>query len=114
MTRGYTVQISNLAASWSAEQAKTDAAFQLVLAAERAGLDPQDLETAFDRQSGVADDLADTIAGIPARTAGEAAAKFRILLQRYADGHGGFDQAEPIFAFLADLEELARCEAIAA
>lgn len=108
------MQITQLAASWSAEQAKADAAFQAVQAAEQAGRNPDALAEAFDRQAGKADDLADTIAAMTARTAAEAAAKFRILLQRYGDGQGGFDQAEPIVAFLADLEELARREAIAA
>lgn len=114
MNRGHTVQITTLATSWAAEQAKADAAFRQVQAAEQAGRNPDALEAAFDRQAGRADDLADTIAGTPARTAAEAATKFRILLQRYGDGQGGFDQAEPIAAFLADLEELARREAIAA
>lgn len=114
MNRGHTVQITQLAASWSAEQAKADAAFQALRAAEQAGRDPEALAEVFDRQAGLADDLADAIAAMTVRTAAEAAAKFRILLQRYSDGQGGFDQAEPMFAFLADLEELARRAAIAA
>ena len=108
------MQITTLATSWAAEQAKADAAFRQVQAAEQAGRNPDALAEAFDRQAGRADDLADTIAATPARNASEAAAKFRILLQRYGDGQGGFDQAEPIVAFLADLEELARREAIVA
>jgi|GEM_PF-3915036 len=108
------MQISRLAASWATEQAKADAVFRRLKAAEQAGLEANSIEAIFDRQAGLADELADTIAATPARTASEAAAKFRILLQRYGDGAGGFDQAAPIFAFLADLEELARREAIAA
>lgn len=108
------MQITTLATSWAAEQAKADAAFQRLQAAELAGHDFAQLDEAFDRQSGVADDLADTIAGTRPRTVAEAASKFRILLQRYGDGQGGLDDAEPIVAFLADLEELARREAIAA
>lgn len=109
------MQITKLAASWSAAQTTARATFQQLQAAEQIRQKTVDqLAEAFDSQSGLADDLADTIAATPARSAAEAAAKFRILLQRYGDGAGGFDQAEPIFAFLADLEQLARREALAA
>lgn len=108
------MQLMKLAASWSAEQAIADAAFRQVQAAELAGNDAEALAQTFDRQSGRADDLAETIAAMSVKSAAEAAAKFRILLQRYGDGAGGFDQAGPIFAFLADLEALAAREAVAA
>lgn len=102
------MQVSQLAARWSAAQSVAEAAFLRVQTAEWQGQDAGDLERQFDCHAARADAIADTIAIAQPATIEEAALKFRILLQRYGDGHGGLDQAEPIFAFLDDLESLAQ------
>lgn len=101
------MQISYLAASWSAVQSIADAAFARLQADEQAGRNPFVHEREFDGHAARADAIADEIAATRPATIEEAALKFRILLQRYGDGQGGLDQVEPVFAFLHDLEDLA-------
>jgi len=108
------VQISKLSERWERAQGAADAALQQLQAIEREGGDASSLMMMFDQASGTADDIADRIASLRAISLEEAAAKFRILLRRCGDGHGGFDSPEPIFAYLGDLEQLAaqrRCAA---
>lgn len=44
--------------------------------------------------------------------AAEAALKFGVLLKHCGDGRGGIDDAAPVFAFLKDLEHLARAASV--
>lgn len=106
------MHIDEIGAAWAKAQNAADVALAASWTAHRVGNDQgvDRLEAAFDSAAAAADGLAEIVAELKPQTAAEAAIKFKILLARYGDGDGGFDDAEPIFAFLTDLEELAARE----
>lgn len=108
------MQIRMMAAEWAVEDAKVDAAHAHLHAAEKNGGDVARLDAALNDQIGRADRLAEAIAEIPSANASDAAIKLRVALKHCSDGLGGFTHTDPIFACLADLEQLARREGIAA
>lgn len=67
-------------------------------------------EKAWDHAVIAAQLIADKIVAIRPATVSEAALKYGVLIERYGDGQGGFDDPAPVRAFLADLEHLAELE----
>ncbi|MDP3404008.1 MAG: hypothetical protein Q8S03_04900 [Brevundimonas sp.] len=108
------MQITMMAAEWAVEDAKVDAAYAQLHAAEKNSPDSARLDAALSEQIGRADRLAEAIAEVPSANVSEAAIKLRVTLKHCSDGLGGFTHTDPIFACLADLEQLARREGIAA
>lgn len=78
--------------SWAAEVAEND---------RRNGITA--LDAAADAASARANAAAQAIIAAPLTTPAGAAIKFAALLWRCRDGHGGFDDAGPIFAFAKEL-----------